>query len=307
MIQLSILVIVITLTLLKLSASAYVLNNPSCLINSGQQSPININLENTIYFDEKYFRFLTNNYDMLTEENKWTYFENEKAVGIAPLGGNQTDFGSFIFVRDWAMYSYKLQKILFRTPSEHTIDNERFDIEMQLIHTIDGNYYPPGRRIDLQGVDHLVISLLFKVTSDDNPAKSLLFKFMNLESGINGKISRPIKLHHIIQHQPSYLYSGTLTYPECQKSLWLVFSQYHFIGQTDFNNLKNMITIATGTAENRRDMFSNTYDVEIFRNWNDKTNLIAKPTLMVYNSSSMMNLSYTLLMSMIFMIVLIVF
>lgn len=307
MIQSSTFLILITLTFLKLAKSSYDFLNPSCSIIEGQQSPINIQLEKSIYFDEKYFRFLTNNYDMLTVDNKWSYFPEEKAVGIAPTGGNQTDFGSFIFVKDWAMHSYKLKKILFRTPSEHTIDGETFDVEMQLVHSIDGNYFPPGRRIDLQGNDHLVISLLFKVTSDDNPAKTLLFQFMNLQEGINASMSRNIKLHYIFQHQPSYLYSGTLTYPECEKSFWLVFSQYHFIGQSDYDNLKNMITQATGLTENRRNLFPNTYDVEIYRNWNDKTYLIPKPTLMLYNSSSMIYMSYTFMMSMVFMTIMIIF
>jgi carbonic anhydrase len=299
-------ILIIAFSLLSLCKGYDIPDVTSCSIDTKQQSPINIEKDKTFYFDEKYFRFLTNNYDLLTENNTWTYFKEEMAVGIAP-SGNQIDFGSFIFVRDWAMYSYRLKKILFRTPSEHTLEGEKFDAEMQLIHTVDGNYYPPGRRIDLQGVDYLVISVLFKVTDDNNPAKSLLFHFMNLEKGIDANMIKPIKLFHIIQHQPSYLYTGSLTYPECQKSLWLVFSQFHLIGQTDFNNLKNLIQKATGLENNARDIFSNNFDEEVFRNWNDKVNLIPKQTLMVYSSSSMLNMSYTFLMSIFFFALMIIF
>jgi carbonic anhydrase len=297
---------IITLNMLQTS-KAYDFSNPSCLNTAYQQSPINIILDSTYYYDEKYFRFLTNNYNFLTTNNKWTYFQDEKAVGIAPTGGNQTDFGSFIFVKDWAMYSYKLQKILFRTPSEHNLDGQSFDVEMQLIHTNDANYYSPGRRIDLQGVDYLVISIFFKVTDDNNPAKSQLFQFMNLEKGLNARMLRPIKLHHIIQHQPSYLYTGSLTYPVCQKAQWLVFSQYHSIGQTDFNNLQSLITSATGLFSNTRNIFPYTSSQEIYRNWNDMANLLPNPTLMVYNSSCILNISYTLLFSTVFMVLMIIF
>jgi carbonic anhydrase len=289
------------------SSKPYDFSNPTCQSSTYQQSPIDITLDSSFYYDEKYFRFLTNNYNFLTTENKWTYFQDEKAVGIAPTGGNQTDFGSFIFVKDWAMYSYKLQKILFRTLSEHTLDGQTFDVEMQLIHTNDANYYSPGRRIDLQGVDYLVISIFFKVTDDNNPAKSLLFEFMNLGKGLNARMLRPIKLHHIIQHQPSYLYTGSLTYPVCQEAQWLIFSQYHSIGQTDFNNLKSLIASATGLVTNTRDMFPFTSSQAIYRNWNDASNLIPSPTLMVYSSSSVLNMSYTLLMSVVFMAIMIIF
>lgn len=299
--------IVLALSLLKSSNGYDFADISACNIFSKQQSPIDIQRTNTLYYDEKYFRFLTNNYELITDKNKWTYFPEEKAVGIAPLGEGQEDFGSFIFVRDWAMHSYRLKKILFRTPSEHTLDGETFDAEMQLIHTVDGNYYPPGRRIDLQGVDHLVISVLFKVTDDNNPGKSLLFQFMNLDKGLEATMSKSIKLFHIIQHQPSFLYTGSLTYPECQKSLWLIFSQFHWIGKTELENLRNLMSSSTGLSANTRNIFSNIHDEEVFRNWNDKTNLIPKPTLLAYSSSSILNLSYTYLMCVVFFMLMIIF
>lgn len=285
--------ILISMVLIGL-AKAYDFNLNSCSANTTQQSPINLNSLNSTYFDEKYFRYLTNNYINPTTANNWTYFTEEKAVGIAPTAA-QGDFGSFLLVKDWAMYSFRLTKILFRTHSEHSINGNFFDVEMQLVHTLDANYYPPGKRISL-GLNYLVISIFFNSTSDTNPAKSLLFQFMNLTqfatTSQNPTMARNIKLFQIVQHQPSYLYQGTLTYPECQPALWMVFSNYHLIGATDLSNLVSVIkknfSDGTTTNYNTRDIFSNSFNglpTNVYRNWQETSKMISRPTLLSYGSA----------------------
>jgi carbonic anhydrase len=280
---------VIALCLIVVANTNYDFDTLTCRLDDKQQSPININLEESRYYDEKYFRFLTNNYTPIKSDNTWKYFEEERAVGVDPK-----ETGSFILVRDWAMFNFKLEKILFRTPAEHTLNGAGFDVEMQLVHSLDGNYYPPGRRVDLNGFNNLVISLFFKITDDADPSRSMLFNFMNLDPSTNTgtAFKKDLKFHHIIQHQPSYLYEGSLTFPECQKALWLIFSQYHLIGQTDYNNLRKMINTATGIQNNNRYIFPNNVNVPIYRNWNDKSMMVERPTLMVYNSSKYLSYSY---------------
>jgi carbonic anhydrase len=264
----------------------YDFNSATCINPQIQQSPINILSTNSVYYDEKYFRLLTNNYNYLTVNNSWSYLPEERAVGVVPTV-DQGDFGSFIFVKDWAMNSFRLTKILFRLGSEHSIDGEYFSVEMQLIHTIDTNYYPPGRRLDL-GVNYVVISLFFNVTADDNPGISKLFYFMNLEgfyNNTNSFMSRKIKFNTIIQHQPSYLYEGTLTYPDCQPALWLIMTQYHWISQSDYNQLSAVIKSKTNILDtilqqNIRSQFA--VKTTIYRNWNDVYDLSPRVTLMNY-------------------------
>lgn len=286
---------------------AYDFTNAQCRQTTKQQSPIDIITDDTFYYEEKYFRFLTNQYKQLTENNTWTVLNEERAVGFVPTT-EQVDFGSFILVKDWAMHNFLLNKILFRVKSEHTINGETFDVEMQLVHSLDHNYIPPGRSIALDA-NYLVISVFFKVTPDSNPARSELFQFMNLEgfaSGTSANIAKSIKLHHIIQHQPSYLYQGTLTYPGCEDALWLIFSNFHLITQTDYNNLVKVINSQAGNNSlvdsvngfNARDVHIN-IDAPVYRNWKDPSAMRSRVTLMTYNSSSTAQVSLILTVAMI--------
>jgi carbonic anhydrase len=306
--------ITISLTILALVKS-YDFNTKSCAATVGQQSPINLDISQSLYFDEKYFRFLSNNYNPLTTDNFWQYFDEERAIGIAPTK-NQTNFGSFIFVKDWAMYNFNLQKVLFRLGSEHQINGQTFDVEMQLIHTIDTNYYAPGRRINL-GVSNLVISIFFQKIEDGNPARTRLFDFMNLAGFVSGNttninMNRNIKLHYMVQHQPSLLYKGSLSYPECEPAIWLAFTQYHFISAFDLAQLTLAIQskvsyLDTTSKKNTRNVFSVAPGTQVFRNWNDVTQLSPKPNLLAYSSSSYINFSCVTLMSLIFLFAMIFF
>ncbi len=288
------------------SAHSYDFSFSSCQDTTHQQSPINLVSSQSLYYDEKYFRFLTNNYNKLPTGLSWSVFPEERAVGFKPA--DQTNFGSFLLVKDWGMYNFFLQKVLFRLGSEHQIDGKSFDVEMQLVHVLDPNYYPPGKRISLNQ-NYLTISVFFNRTYDINPARSRLFEFSNLQgfsNGTNAAIPRDIKLHYMIQHQPSYLYEGTLTYPECQGSLWMIFSQFHYISQTDYANLasvirKNQNLIDTTSLQNTRNIKKNV-NTPVYRNWNDFDRMTPKPTLLAYNSATRINLSYISLTGLVFII-----
>ena len=43
--------------------------------------------------------------------------------------------------------------------------NNEFDVELLLYHTIDNNYFPPGKRIYLR-INYLIISITFKLTEN---------------------------------------------------------------------------------------------------------------------------------------------
>jgi len=299
--------LIILVSLLISGSNTYDFSVKECKNLARQQSPINIVSSSSIHLDEKYFRFLSNNYNPLTTDYEWTYYEEyyeeEKAVGIAS-NNTSSDLGNFIFVKDWAMYSFNLQKILFRVNSEHRIDGQNFDVEMQLVHTYEPNYYAPGRKIDLEQ-DYLVISVFFKRTPDENPAASKLFEFADLRGFFNGtttRMSRNIKLHYIIQHQPSYLYTGSLTFPECQDAIWLLFSQYHLISETDYSRLLKVIQKRTTIVDplsllNTRILFPSLPSTQVYRNWNELSMLSPKPTLMAYNSASYVHINYLIFIS----------
>jgi carbonic anhydrase len=273
----------------------YTLNSEACTNQFGQQSPIDVDSYHSAYYEEKYFRLLTNNYENVPVNTTWTSFPNERAVGIQ----GSPNFGSIILVKDWALHNFFLQKVLFKVGSEHTVDNVKYDVEMQLIHTYDDNYYNPGRRVD-PGVNYMVISYFFKRTSDDNPAASRLFEFMDLQGyqnkTTNGQMKKPIKFHYMVQHQPAYMYQGTLTYPDCQQALWVVNSQYHLIRESDFNLLKEVSADLIDPVLNTNVRSQSTRTVTVYRNFQDLTKLVPRATMMSYDSAQGLKMNIVMML-----------
>ena len=269
----------------------------------------------SIYYPEKYFRFLANNYDNIAQGDVWTTFGTEKGIGFEA----NEDFGSFVLVKDWSMFSFNLRKIVFRPYCSYNLsddDGNNFcDAEMLLYHTIDNNYYPPGRRLHL-GINYLVISVPFKVSTVLNPANDKLFQFLQLDilkdiinnygsSNPFPRISpfKPIKLYQIIQHQPSYLFENELIPGSNITSLYLVFAKFHYISQLDFNNLK---TVFDKFFENDTLYLNDSTSIStiigddsIYRNWDNAKELEPTATLMAYNHCFYVKFS-TLLLFIIF-------
>ena len=243
------------------------------------------------YYDEKYFRLLTNNYD---EINPGNYWKNLSPDGV---GFQSTkDFGSIILLKDWSMYNFKLTKIFFRKNCTFEYEDFNCSAEMWLYHTKDNQYYPPGRRIYInQNV--FIIVIPFVLSDNENPANDLIFDFFNLEKYRNKinpdiKISpiKPIKLHHIIQNQPSYLFNGTYNDTD---TLFMVFSQYHFIAKTVYNNLKNIENwdIITTISEPQK----------IFRNVRKIDEIKPKATLLAYSNGSYLKYFITFIILFLFL------
>lgn len=260
-------------------------------------------ISNTSYYQEKYFRFLSNKYEEIESGDFWTTLKEEKGIGFKATD----DFGSFILVKDWAMFNFKLKKIVFRPYCSYTLNGHEFDAEMLLIHTIDNGYYPPGKRIYL-GINYLVISVPFKKTSDLNPANDKLFHFMSLDLYKNAldkeiketleylppRISpfKSIKLHQIIQHQPSLLFESDLTYSPKTKALYMIFTQFHFISEKDHAMLNLAFNKALGiTNETENEKLYLVPQGEVYRNWQNPEEVAPKATLMAYNRKEIAKIS----------------
>ena len=215
--------------------------------------------DNSYYYEEKYFRILSNNYDTIDPGNAWT--KEDEGFGFKA----RRDFGSLILLKDWSMYNFKLTKVVFRNKQSFDY-GKNYDAEMWLIHTKDNGYYPPGRRIYIKQ-NYLIIVVPFMKTDDNNPAIDSIFKILNLEKyaeDINGRVfpSKPVKLYTIIQNQPSLLFEGNY---EQKNTLFLVFTQYHFISQKDYDNLSKIYSNSTNLPNVEYDIDAE-YPKKIFRN-----------------------------------------
>ena len=145
-------------------------------INSSNSNLDDLKFENSYYYEEKYFRILSNNYDSIDPGNFWVKFEeNGKIYGI---GFNaKKDFGSLILLKDWSMYNFKLTKIIFRNKCSFPHKDKKCNAEMWLYHTKDNGYYPPGRRIFIKQ-NFFIIVVPFVKADDNNPSNDLLIHQM---------------------------------------------------------------------------------------------------------------------------------
>lgn len=236
--------------------------------------------DNSYYYEEKYFRILSNNYDTIDPGNAWS--EEPDGFGFKA----RRDFGSLILLKDWSMYNFKLTQVLFRNTTSFNYGKDcNVEAEMWLIHTKDNGYYPPGRRIFIKQ-NYFIIVVPFVKTDNSNPATDSIFKVLNLEEyakDINQRVfpSRPVKLYTIIQNQPSLLFEGNYRQTN---TLFMVFTQYHFIGDADFENLNSIYN--KGTKINLTDVkFDDEaeYGNKIFRNVRNIDEVKPKVTLMSYS------------------------
>lgn len=284
------------ISLLLISAIAtYDFTTTPCLSNEVQQSPINIDYNQTVFSNTNYFRILSNNFKPITPKDKWTFFKNEFAIGVEPSSENG-DFGSMLFIKDWAIYSFILKKVMFRIGSEHLIENTIASAEMQLVFLQDSNYYSPGKRIFLDA-NYLIVSVPYRLNTDPNVKSTRLFEFMNLKayatnptSNSNIGMARNIKLYQFIVHQPAFLYEGTLTFPECQNALWLIMTQFHPISNDDLNLLKKAVSanilLTDEKPYNTRDLKTLRADTTIYRNYEDINALVMRSNLLNYNNEN---------------------
>ena len=241
-------------------------------------SQINLSSSDSYYYDEKYFRLLTNNYDEINPGNVWKDL-NSDGIGFKA----NKNFGSIILLKDWSMYNFKLTHIFFRKNCSFNYENFNCDAEMWLYHTKDNQYYPPGRRIFMEQ-NFFIIVVPFVRTDNNNPANDLLLDYLNLESynankkNTNKKISpkKPVKLHHIIQNQPSYLFEGK--YNETN-TLFMVFTQYHFISEKLYNTLVNI-------ESNKEININIICESKIYRNVRKLEEIKPSATLMAYSKGS---------------------
>ena len=234
---------------------------------------------NSYYYDEKYFRLLTNNYNEINPGNFWKNLYSD-GIGFKSI----KDFGSIILLKDWAMYNFKLTQIFFRKNCTFEYEDFNCKAEMWLYHTRDNQYYPPGRRIYIKQ-NVFIIVIPFVLSNNENPANDLIFDFFNLEGfknsldKANAKISpkKPIKLHQIIQNQPSYLFNGR--YNDID-TLFMVFTQYHFISDNMLSNL-DYISQRTNAINTIVTDFG-----KIYRNIRKLEEIKPKATLLAYSKGS---------------------
>ena len=251
---------------------------------------------NSYYYEEKYFRILSNNYEAIGQGQFWS--KEEEGYGFKA----RKDFGSIIILKDWSMYKFKLTKVIFRNNCTFKYDGEKCNAEMWLIHTKDNGYYSPGRRVFIKQ-NYFIIVVPFAKTDSLNPAIDMIFKFFRLKEYSKNRTStiitpeKPIKLYQIIQNQPSYLFDGKY---HNKDTLFMVFTQYHFISEDDFKELSTLYE-NTSNLQDITNYVEKEYSGKIFRNVKNIKEIKQKVTLMAYSNSQFLKNLFLLVILFLFL------
>lgn len=270
---------------------SYTHNTGSCALSTVNQSPVNIQSDVTSFYDEKFFRILTNNYGSIPQNTTWKQYPNERSAGF-----EIPTTATLRIVKDWSIYQFNLKRILFRSRSEHKIDGKDFDVEMQLFHELDPNYSSPGRKQSIS-VKNLVISIFFQKQTNSTDEVDKLFQWTNLQGFANGdtsaSFSRRILLGKVIQHVPSYLYQGTYTFPTCEETFWIIMTKYATISDLDLSNLNKVLAPMkdSTTNSNARDINVFFNSKNVYRNFKNQERMLIEKSYFRYVNSGYLKLT----------------
>lgn len=132
----------------------------------------------------------------------------------------------------------------FHSPSEHTINGQSFDLELQVYHTVPGGVY-----------QNVVLSYFFEITEENN---NFFDQFISESQLLD--VVPVFDLSSILGNLASFynyfMYVGSLTTPPCTENiLWYVFSTPGNISSTQLdafqNKWKNNSSFAQGKGNNR--------------------------------------------------------
>lgn len=284
--------LILSLTLISLShVLTYDLGTVApCQSSSKQQSPIEIHTGETKYREERFFRILSSNYTNFN--TSWVTFNDEKTVGFQ---GN--DMGYVLFLKNWSIYKFNLEKILFRYGSAHSIDGMTYDVEMELVHRLDTGYRTPGRYIH-PTAEYLIISSFFVVKANENEDPiSLFFETVNLatySSNLEAKevyFKTHLKMNHVVANNPGYFYEGTTTSGFCDTAWRLILPKFQLISVAEHDQLKSVLVskgfldVNDPNSHNYRTLQPLNAGVEVYKGSDDPLRLLIAANSKQYSVS----------------------
>lgn len=110
--------------------------------------------------------------------------------------------------------AYKLAQFHFHAPSEHTVNGEKFDAELHLVHTIEVE--SEGKTV----VVYAVVGIMIKI-GPETPVLSTVWEHLPSEKGpverFDGIMIDPAQL--LPSERTTFRYSGSLTTPPCSEGV----------------------------------------------------------------------------------------
>ncbi|KAL5222823.1 hypothetical protein ABZP36_027536 [Zizania latifolia] len=150
--------------------------------------------------------------------------------------------------------AYHLKQLHWHSPSEHTVDGHRYDLELHLVHQDDQNVYA-------------VIGILYQIGSPDAFLRTLepYIKKISGRKNMSEQIGA-VDPRVVVEGQVTiyYRYMGSLTTPPCtDRVVWTIIKRVHTVAKYQVDLLREALT--DGNENNERPLQKrNNRDISIF-------------------------------------------
>lgn len=262
-----------------------ILKNQDCNSSLSQQSPINLVISESKYYDERNFRILNSNYTFSTDNGYlWKSFPQKKAIGF------QGKFGNLTIMKNWALNIYQLNEILIKGgKSAHKINNMYYDGEIHFVHSlvndtkILGRYLKPSANKLVIVVPFLAKENLNNIEKISNLFNDLNIIGFNMNKSGDVNITKSIRLEKLIKHDDQLLYEGTLEEIPCEKAIYIINMKYQLIKKTENDAIVEILNSFNFT--NSRDIQNILQKTKIYRNSENLTDFFIEPSNIQYEHS----------------------
>ncbi len=170
-----------------------------------EQSPINIETENTVQLDESYTIEIHDDHDSVSN-----IVDNGHAIKVTPVDGG--------YIRLHGK-EYKLNQFHFHGMSEHTIDGRRYNAVAHFVHLAKDGMVA-------------VVAVMFEV-GEKNKALEYILENTGKSMHVNPKDLMPADVKHY------YHYKGSFTTPPCTEQVqWYVIKDTASISKEQLQKLR---------------------------------------------------------------------
>jgi carbonic anhydrase len=180
------------------------------------QSPINIKTNEVQWVSQTYFNLFSSNKAKIDIDEK----EGQFVIKSEKLG----EVFFYLFTQNEQQHfneysDYYLSQMFIHSPSEHKIDYNSFDLEIQIL----GKFNYGSLKYK-----YIMFSLLFLVGNNTSQDSENFFKQILNNKELNIDIKS--LLDEDLSNKETFMYEGSLTTPPCEEEvLWFVFKTPRFI------------------------------------------------------------------------------
>lgn len=162
----------------------------------------------------------------------FVYYQSskEKIINLGHTIEVDYDSGSYV---SYDGNEYQFKQLHFHTPSEHEISSDRFDMEMHIVHTFQGE--------SQEEPQFLVIATLFKKGEEDLFISTFLDTVPENEGEVFESDKKIVDATEILPEElhDFYNYKGSLTTPPYTESVnWIVLKTIKEASSEQINKIK---------------------------------------------------------------------